>query len=207
MSILPNRIYLASQSPRRRELLMQIGARFDLLLPRLRHDTEALEKIITGEPPADYVCRVARAKAALGLVLIRERKLVSHPVLAADTILNLNGKIVGKPRNAADARVILHHLSGRTHSVLTAVAVATEQDNEQRIEHVLSVSKVCFRSLGDDEILRYVNTGEPLDKAGAYGIQGRAAMFVASIQGSYSGIVGLPLCETMLLLQKFGITL
>jgi septum formation protein len=202
MNILPARIYLASRSPRRRELLTQIGVQFDLLLFRadLRHDPEVLEDTMAGEPPEAYVCRVARAKASYGVRLAKERGLVTRPVLSADTTLDLDGDIVGKPHNQADAVDILHRLSGRTHLVLTAVAVA----NEQRMEHALSVSEVTFRHLQDEEIQRYVRTGEPMDKAGAYGIQGRAAMFVESIRGSHSGIVGLPLCETTLLLRQFG---
>jgi septum formation protein len=206
MNSLPARIYLASQSPRRRELLTQIGVQFDLLLPRgdLRHDPEALEKTITGDSPEAYVCRVARAKAAQGLTLIKERGLIPRPVLAADTTLDLDGEIIGKPRDEADAIAILRRLSGRVHFVLTAIAIAIEQNKEQRIEHALSVSEVHFRALQEDEILRYARTGEPRDKAGAYGIQGRAAMFVAAIRGSHSGIVGLPLCETALMLRKFA---
>jgi septum formation protein len=202
MNILPARIYLASRSPRRRELLTQIGVAFDLLLFRsdIRHDSDVLEDTVQGEPPAEYVCRVARAKAAHGARLARERALVTRPVLSADTTLDLDGEIIGKPRNESDAVAILQRLSGRTHSVLTAVAVA----NDQRIEHALSVSEVSFRTLQEEEIVRYVRTGEPMDKAGAYGIQGRAAMFVESIRGSHSGIVGLPLCETTLLLRQFG---
>jgi septum formation protein len=202
MNILPARIYLASRSPRRRELLAQIGVAFDLLLFRgdVRHDPDVLEDALQGEAPEAYVCRVARAKATHGARLAKERGLMMRPVLSADTTLDLDGEIVGKPRNVADAVAILQRLSGRTHRVLTAVAVA----NEQRMEHVLSVSEVRFRPLQEEEILRYVRTGEPMDKAGAYGIQGRAAMFVESICGSHSGIVGLPLCETTLLLRQFG---
>lgn len=206
MNVLPARIYLASRSPRRRELLAQIGVQFDLLLFRtdLRHDPEVLEDTIAGEAPEAYVCRVARAKAAHGVSLVKERGLVPRPVLSADTTLDLDGEVIGKPRNEADAISILQRLSGRSHLVLTAVAVAIEQRSELRSEHVLSVSEVRFRPLQEDEILRYVRTGEPMDKAGAYGIQGRAAMFVESIRGSHSGIVGLPLCETTLLLRQFG---
>lgn len=206
MNVLPARIYLASRSPRRRELLTQIGVPFDLLLFRgdLRHDPEVLEDTIAGEPPEAYVCRVARAKAAHGVALIKERGLVPRLVLSADTTLDLDGEIIGKPRNEADAIAILQRLSGRSHLVLTAVAIAIEQRSGLHIEHVLSVSEVRFRSLQDDEIQRYVRTGEPMDKAGAYGIQGRAAMFVEAIHGSHSGIVGLPLCETTLLLRQFG---
>ena len=202
MNILPARIYLASRSPRRRELLQQIGVQFDLLLFRadLRHDPDVLEDTISGEPPEAYVCRVARAKVSHGVRLAKERGLVTRPVLSADTTLDLDGEIIGKPRDQADAATTLQRLSGRTHFVLTAVAIA----NEQRVEHALSVSEVTFRHLQEEEILRYVRTGEPMDKAGAYGIQGRAAMFVESIRGSHSGIVGLPLCETTLLLRQFG---
>jgi septum formation protein len=202
MNILPARIYLASRSPRRRELLAQIGVQFDLLLFRSdgRHDPEVLEDTLPGEPPEVYVCRVAQAKAEYGVRLAKERGLLARPVLSADTTLDLDGEIIGKPRNEADAVAILQRLSGRTHLVLTAVAIA----NDQRLEHVLSVSEVRFRPLQEEEILRYARSGEPMDKAGAYGIQGRAAMFVEAIHGSHSGIVGLPLCETTLLLRKFG---
>lgn len=202
MNILPARIYLASRSPRRRELLAQIGVQFDLLLFRSdgRHDPEVLEDTLPGELPEVYVRRVAQAKAEYGVRLAKERGLLARPVLSADTTLDLDGEIIGKPRNEADAVSILQRLSGRTHLVLTAVAIA----NEQRLEHVLSVSEVRFRPLHDEEILRYARTGEPMDKAGAYGIQGRAAMFVEAIHGSHSGIVGLPLCETTLLLRQFG---
>jgi septum formation protein len=202
MNTLPTRIYLASRSPRRRELLNQIGVQFDLLLFRsdIRHDPEVLEDTSHGEPAEDYVCRVARAKAAYGVRLARERALPARTVLSADTTLDLDGEIIGKPRDEADAVAILHRLSGRTHKVLTAVAVG----NDQHLEHVVSISDVRFRSLQEEEVLRYVRSGEPMDKAGAYGLQGRAAMFVEEIRGSHSGIVGLPLCETTLLLRQFG---
>ncbi|MBU1236420.1 MAG: septum formation inhibitor Maf [Gammaproteobacteria bacterium] len=201
MNILPARIYLASRSPRRRELLAQIGVQFDLLLFRgdVRHDPEVNEDRLPDEPPEAYVCRLARSKAQHGIQLIKERGLVARLVLSADTTLDVDGEVIGKPRDEADAVAILQRLSGRTHFVLTAVAIA----NERRVEHALSVSEVGFRALQEEEILRYVHTGEPLDKAGAYGIQGRAAMFVESIRGSHSGIVGLPLCETTLLLREF----
>jgi septum formation protein len=202
MSQLPPRIYLASRSPRRRELLTQIGVQFDLLLFRgeVRHDTEILEDVNPGEHAEDYVLRVAQAKAAHGARLGSERNLPARLVLAADTTLDVDGEIIGKPRSVADAAAILRRLSGRTHRVLTAVAVA----GDHAIGHVVSVSEVRFRPLLEDEIQRYVRTGEPMDKAGAYGIQGRAAMFVEEIRGSHSGIVGLPLCETSLLLRQFG---
>ena len=200
-----HRIYLASRSPRRRELLTQIGVRFDLLLFRLppREDPEVNEDWLPGETPDDYVIRVARAKATFGADLVARRSIVARPVLAADTTLDVDGEVVGKPRNAEEAEAILARLSGRRHRVLTAVAVA----RGDRIEHRLSASDVHFRVLGADEIRRYVHSGEPMDKAGAYGIQGRAAVFVERMEGSHSGIVGLPLCETALLLRDFGLPL
>lgn len=203
--IIKPRIYLASSSPRRRELLHQIGVRFDLLLFRSvpREDSAANEDMLPGEAPEAYVVRVARAKAVHGTKLINLRHLPPHPVLAADTTLDMDGDIIGKPRDEDDAVQILTRLSGRSHKVLTAVAV-TQGD---RLEHVLSVSDVRFRSLDLTAIRRYAQSGEPLDKAGAYGIQGRAAMFIEEIRGSHSGIVGLPLCETALLLRSFGYSL
>ncbi len=196
------RIYLASKSPRRRELLTQIGVRFDLLLFRTepREDEEVNESWLAGETPETYVQRVARAKAAFGVDLLAQRPLVVRPVLAADTTLDLDGEIIGKPRDEADAENILGRLSGRSHRVLTAIAVG----RGDRLEHRLSVSEVRFRPLSADEIRHYVRSGEPMDKAGAYGIQGRAAAFIEEIHGSHSGIVGLPLCETALLLREFG---
>jgi septum formation protein len=196
------RIYLASRSPRRRELLTQIGIRFDLLLFRsgAREDTEVSEDWLPGETPEAYVQRVARIKAAYGADLLGSRKVVPRPVLAADTTLDLDGEIIGKPKDEADAAAILARLSGRSHRVLTAIAMA----RDQRIEHRLSISEVRFRVLSAEEIRRYVQSGEPMDKAGAYGIQGRAATFIEEIRGSHSGIVGLPLCETALLLRDFG---
>jgi septum formation protein len=202
MTTLEPRIYLASQSPRRRELLTQIGVRFDLLLFRSggRGDAETCEDELPGELPDDYVARVAQAKAEHGLRLLAYRRLPSRPVLAADTTLDVDGVVVGKPRDDAEAAAILAHLSGRTHRVLTAIAVAYPN----RVETRLSASEVRFRTLSEAEIRAYVASGEPRDKAGAYGIQGRAAIFVAEIRGSHSGIVGLPLCETALLLREFG---
>jgi septum formation protein len=196
------RIYLASSSPRRRELLNQIGVRFDLLLFRSvpREDSAVNEDMFPEEGPEDYVVRVARAKAQHGTRLIGQRHLISQMVLAADTTLDLDGSIIGKPRDEADAVAILSRLSGRSHRVLTAIALA----DGERLEHALSSSSVRFRKLDEAEIRHYAASGEPLDKAGAYGIQGRAAAFIESIQGSHSGIVGLPLCETALLLRAFG---
>jgi septum formation protein len=200
--MIDSRIYLASRSPRRRELLAQIGIRFDLLLFRSgsREDAEVSEAWLPGEAPEAYVIRVARIKAMFGVDLIASRAIVVRPVLAADTTLDLDGEIIGKPRDEADAAAILARLSGRSHRVLTAIAVA----RDERIEHRLSISDVRFRPLSAEEIRRYVQSGEPMDKAGAYGIQGRAAMFIEDIKGSHSGIVGLPLCETAMLLRDFG---
>ena len=196
------RIYLASRSPRRRELLTQIGVRFDLLLFRSgqREDEEVSEEWLPGETPEAYVQRVARAKAIFGAGLLARRPLVVHPVLAADTTLDLDGEVIAKPRDEADAAAILARLSGRSHRVLTAIAMA----RGDRVEHRLSISAVRFRPVSAEEIRRYVLSGEPMDKAGAYGIQGRAAVFIEEIHGSHSGIVGLPLCETALLLRDFG---
>jgi septum formation protein len=206
MSPVQPRIYLASQSPRRRELLTQIGVRFDVLLFRAgeRADSEVDETPQPGEAPEPYALRVATAKAVHGTHALHFRHLLVRPVLAADTTLDIDGEIVGKPENDAHATDILTRLSGRSHRVLTAVAMAHDLGGQTRIEQRLSVSEVRFRTLSAEEIQRYVASGEPRDKAGAYGIQGRAAMFIEEIRGSHSGIVGLPLCETALLLREFG---
>lgn len=206
-SPLKPRIYLASQSPRRRELLTQIGVRFDPLPFRgdVREDPEISEEVGSGESPEAYVLRVAAAKARHGMQLIACRRMLTRTVLAADTTLDVDGDIIGKPRDDDEAAMILRRLSGRAHRVLTAVAAGVaEEGGEARLVTRLSVSEVRFRPLAEDEIQRYVATGEPRDKAGAYGIQGAAAIFVEEICGSHSGIVGLPLCETALLLREFG---
>lgn len=197
------RIYLASRSPRRRELLTQIGVAFDSILFRAgqREDAEVDETPHAGESAIAYVERVARAKAEHGGRIIGWRKLPVQPVLSADTTLEFNGDIIGKPRDAADAEAILRRLSGCTHRVLTGVAVT----HQGRTDYVLSSSEVRFRTLGDDEIRRYVLSGEPMDKAGAYGIQGRAGLFVEYIAGSYTGIMGLPVCEVGELLKGAGL--
>lgn len=196
------RIYLASRSPRRRDLLHQIGVRFELMLFRSppREDAEVDEQQLPGETADDYVVRVCRAKALHGARQMQQRRLPARVLLAADTTLDFDGEIIGKPRDAADATAILARLSGHTHRVLTAVALISGE----RLEHALSISEVRFRELQADEIRSYVVSGEPFDKAGAYGIQGHAAMFVAEVRGSHSGIVGLPLCETALLLRSFA---
>lgn len=198
-----NRIYLASRSPRRRELLHQIGVSFDTLLFRTppRDDADVSEDVLPGETVEVYVERVARAKAEGGVIRLQWRNLRRQPVLSADTTLEVDGEIIGKPDNAAHATDILRRLSGRSHRVLTAVALA----DGERMECLTSVSTVRMRRISDKEIERYIESGEPFDKAGAYGIQGRAAAFVEHIEGSYSGIMGLPLCETWSLLNSFGL--
>lgn len=196
------RIYLASLSPRRRELLTQIGVPFSPLLFRSepRFDEQVDETPLPGEVADDYVVRVARTKAAFGQKLVQLRQLRPHPILAADTTVELDGKIYGKPSGAADAIATLKAFSGRTHRVLTTVAIAWQG----KIEHRLNINEVRFRELTDAEIRHYVHSGEPMDKAGSYGIQGTAAMFVAEMRGEHSGIVGLPLCTTTLLLREIG---
>ncbi|GAA5164715.1 Maf family protein [Viridibacterium curvum] len=195
------RIYLASTSPRRRELLHQIGIDFDTLFFRAppRDDEDVSEDTLPDEDAETYVLRVATAKAEGAMRRIIWRKLRRQAVLAADTTLELDGEIIGKPDDTAHATQILQRLSGRTHRVLTAVAIADDQVLNQR----LSISTVSMRALSDEEIAAYVETGEPFGKAGAYGVQGRAASFISHIEGSYSGIMGLPLFETAELLREF----
>ncbi|MBS4097301.1 MAG: septum formation inhibitor Maf [Sulfuricella sp.] len=198
----PKRIYLASRSPRRRELLNQIGVRFELLLLREQsgRPPDVDETPFPNEDAGIYVERICRAKAEIARQRLRQRSLPALPVLAADTSVILDGAILGKPRDEAHAVEMLRTLAGREHQVLSAVALAWEN----RLALRLSVSRVTFRPLSDAEIRRYVLTGEPLDKAGAYGIQGRAAVFVERLEGSYSGVMGLPLCETAELLAECG---
>jgi septum formation protein len=201
-STVPPALYLASRSPRRRELLTQLGQPF-LLLPfrgLQREDIDVSEDVREGEDADTYVARVARAKALGGEKRLGWRRLGAGLVLSADTTVELDGEILGKPADPADAARMLAKLSGRTHRVLTAVAVS----DSRRLEHVLSVSTVRFARLEQRDIDRYVASGEPMDKAGAYGIQGRAGAFVEHIEGSYTGIVGLPLNETWQLLRRFG---
>jgi len=198
-------IYLASNSPRRRELLHQIHVRHEALLFRGpgREDHDINEDVRPDEDVVTYVQRVARAKAEGGIQRMHWRGLPPQLLLAADTTLELDGEIIGKPDNETHAMDILRRLSGRTHQVLTAVVLTDGTRFAQR----LSVSQVRFRRLDDEEIHHYVSSGEAADKAGAYGIQGRAAMFIEEIRGSYSGIMGLPLFETAALLQEFGYSL
>ena len=203
MSVSDSRIYLASRSPRRRELLKQIGVNFESLLVRedLRRGVDVDETPLPDESPAIYALRIARAKAAIALQQIAQRGLPQKPALAADTTIVFDDHIIGKPEDDKDAARILRALSGREHQVLTAVALALSD----QVETQISVSSVWFRELTDAEIRRYIASGEALDKAGAYAIQGRAASFVTRVEGSYSGIMGLPLAETADLLQRFNI--
>jgi septum formation protein len=197
-------IYLASRSPRRRELLQQIGIRFEPLLFRegSRADGDTDESVKPGEDPDAYVRRVTDVKAIAAWSRVTMRRgLQKKPVLVADTTVALGNEILGKPADRADAERILELLSGTQHRVLTAVAVILES----RVEMLVSESHVTFSQITPDRIAAYVASGEPFDKAGAYGIQGRAAAFIQRIEGSYSGIMGLPLHETVTLLTKFGI--
>jgi septum formation protein len=196
------RLYLASRSPRRRELLAQMGIQCDSLFFRgtSRRDDDVDETVQEGETSASYVERLACVKAEHGWRIVDIRLLAPRVVLAADTTVELDGEIIGKPVDAVAAQDTLRRLSGRTHRVLTAVALAFEN----KIESLVSVSEVSFGTLSDADIRRYVSSGEPMDKAGAYGIQGRAGLFVKHLSGSYSGVMGLPLYETALLLRDFG---
>ena len=188
-------VYLASASPRRRELLQQIGVSFRLI------GAELDETPMAGEAPAGYVSRLALAKADAGWQ--RSRDFGDAPVLAADTAVVLDGRILGKPQDKTDAATMLLELSGRTHQVLTAVAVRSAAGNEVKI----SESLVAFRPVDAAEAAAYWNTGEPRDKAGGYAIQGYAAVFIADLKGSYSGVMGLPLFETAALLNAAGVAI
>ena len=198
-------IYLASRSRRRRELLAQIGVRYEPLLFRegARQDADTDESVLPNEAPDAYVRRVTMMKvgAAWNRVTLR-RGLQRKPVLAADTTVELNGQILGKPETGAVAARMLGLLSGTRHRVLTAVAVQLES----RVELVVSESLVTFATLDPARIESYVSSGEPFDKAGGYGIQGRAGAFVERLEGSYTGVMGLPLYETANLLRLFGVT-
>jgi septum formation protein len=194
-------IYLASQSPRRAQLLQQIGIDFRLLLPDAHEDAEALEAHCRGELPAAYVQRVTRLKLAAAVARLRALGLPAAPVLAADTTVALGRRILGKPADAAEARATLALLSGRSHRVLSAVAL----HDGRRVQVTLSVSHVRFAALPRDAIDAYVAGGEPFGKAGAYAIQGSIAAWIAHIDGSYSGIMGLPLHETARLLGRAGV--
>ena len=195
-------IYLASQSPRRSQLLTQLGVQHELLLPGADEDAEALEAVLPGEAPASYVQRVTRLKLEAALGRLKRRGLPAAPVLCSDTTVALGRTIYGKPADAKDARRMLQELSGHTHRVLTSVAVGTARKQLQ----CLSESKVSFAPLSRAQIDRYVETGEPMGKAGAYAVQGVAAAHIAKLSGSYTGIMGLPLFETAQLLAAFKVS-
>lgn len=195
-------IWLASKSPRRAELLQGMGVPFEVL--QFTDDAgaqyEVDESVHPGEPPRDYVRRVALDKALHALSYVRDRQWVEQPLLSADTTVALGERILGKPSDAAEAHEMLGVLSGQVHEVLTAVVVIDGHD----IRQMLSVSRVHFMPLSVETIDRYIASGEPFDKAGAYGIQGHAGTFVADMQGSFTGIMGLPVHETACLLEPCG---
>ena len=196
-------IYLASQSPRRSQLLDQLGVRHELLLPDADEDSEGLEVAIKNEAPAAYVKRVTGLKLDAALARLKRRHLPAAPILCSDTTVALGRKIFGKPDDAADAARMLAELGGTRHRVLTAVAV----QHRHKRQEALSDSRVTFAALTLAQIKSYVASGEPLGKAGAYAVQGRAAGFISQISGSYSGIMGLPMFETAQLLRAVGFKL
>lgn len=181
--------YLASGSPRRRELVQYLDYHFEILRP------EVEEQWQLGETPEGYVQRLARDKSLAGVAIAPE----DRPVLGADTIVVLEGKILEKPRDSQHAQEMLSALSGKTHQVMTAIALS----NRQQALHALIVTDVTFRGLSLLEIQDYIQSGEPMDKAGAYAIQGIGGRFIRKINGSYHGVVGLPLVETDELIQRF----
>jgi len=197
-------IYLASQSPRRQELLKQMGIRFEMLLPAPDEDSESIETPLLGEKARAYVERVTLAKSAAAMLRWQKSGLPWAPILCADTTVSLphspDGEILGKPADAADAIRILAMLSGKAHEVLSSVAI-TVNPNEKPIQ-LVQVSEVQFSTLSPEQINSYIASGEPFGKAGAYGIQGLGGAFIPSIRGSYSGIMGLPIYETQLLLDR-----
>ncbi|CAD5372028.1 putative septum formation protein [Rubrivivax sp. A210] len=196
-------VYLASQSPRRAQLLDQLGVQHRLLPPAPGEDVEVLEDALGGELPEAYVRRVTLLKLFAAQRRLELLGLPKAPILTADTTVALGRRILGKPRDADDAAAMLRALSGRTHRVLTAVAVGSGFTNEMR----LSLSRVRFAELSDLRIRNYVEGGEPMGKAGAYAIQGRASAWVERIEGSYTGIMGLPLFETTQLLARANVLL
>jgi septum formation protein len=193
-------VYLASQSPRRRQLLEQLGVAYELLLPASDEDAEALEAALPNEAPIRYVQRVTQLKLDAALRRLQDRKLPLAPVLCSDTTVALGRTILGKPADTGDAGRILCALSGKTHRVLTAVALGTAQVRRQAV----SISRVTFAPMTAAQIHAYVDTGEPMGKAGAYAVQGRAAAHISHLSGSYSGIMGLPMYESAQLLRTFG---
>lgn len=204
---MPDFIYLASQSPRRLQLLEQWGVRCELLLPDADEDVEALEAVAPGEAPATYVQRVTGLKLQASLARLKRRGLPPAPVLCADTTVALGRRILGKPADAADACQMLADLAGHRHRVLTAVAVGRPGARGAKSWAALSTSWVTFEALSAAQIRRYVDSGEPMGKAGAYAIQGRAALWASHISGSYSGIMGLPAHETAQVLHAAGVRL
>jgi len=193
-------VYLASQSPRRRQLLEQLGVAYALLLPDASEDAESLEAVLPHETPLAYVKRVTQLKLDAALTRRVRRGLPDAPVLCSDTTVALGRMILGKPADGEDAARMLATLSGKMHRVLTAVALGTPA----RRQLTVSASRVTFADLSATQIQAYVATDEPLGKAGAYAVQGRAAAFISKISGSYSGIMGLPMFETVQMLRAFG---
>ena len=198
---MPEFIYLASQSPRRAQLLSQLGVVFELLLPDPNEDAETLEEVHGREAPAAYVQRVTRLKLEAAVARMKRRGLPAAPVLCSDTTVALGREILGKPADLGQARRMLSALAGRTHRVLTAVAVRQGRQTRE----ILSVSSVSFAPMSPAQIKAYVATGEPMGKAGAYAVQGQAAMHIRRISGSYSGIMGLPLYESAQILRAAGL--
>ena len=201
-------IYLASQSPRRQELLKQIGVKYEMLAPEPVEDAESIEASHPNEKSRDYVARVTLAKSEAALERHIERALPWAPILCADTTVSLpghlGGEILGKPFDAVDAERILKLLSGKTHQVLTAVALRISPTSEP--VSIVQTSEVTFTKLSEDHIAKYIASGEPFGKAGAYGIQGLGSSLIESITGSYSGIMGLPLFETSQLFNLAQVT-
>ncbi|MBU3608729.1 septum formation inhibitor Maf [Polynucleobacter sp. AP-Mumm-500A-B3] len=201
-------IYLASQSPRRQELLKQMGVRFEMLAPSFGEDSESIETPLPNEKARDYVERVTLAKSTAALVRWQKSGLPWAPILCADTTVSLpnhgEGEILGKPIDATDAARILNILSGKVHEVLTALAVTIDPSKKPLC--LVQVSRVHFAQLSQEQIAAYIASGEPFGKAGAYGIQGLGGAFIPSIEGSYSGIMGLPIYETVQLLGRAQVT-
>ena len=201
-------IYLASQSPRRQELLKQMGVRYEMLAPSPGEDSESIETPILHEKARSYVERVTLTKSTAALARWQKSGLAWAPILCADTTVSLpsnsEGEILGKPADETDAARILNMLSGKTHEVLTAIALTI--DPSQKPLCLLQVSRVHFAKLSPKQIATYIASGEPFGKAGAYGIQGLGGAFIPSIVGSYSGIMGLPIFETAQLLERAQVT-
>ncbi len=197
-----NIIYLASKSPRRRELLKQIGVQFELLMMREQSPRGDVDEApLANENPTVYVERIVLLKAAMAVKAMRERRLPLRLILTADTTVTIDGEVLGKPLDRDHAANMLKRLSGRSHEVLTAIAITSDQE----IKHMVTKNIVSFAALSVDEIKRYVDSGEPMDKAGGYAVQGLAAKFISTLEGSYSGVMGLPLYDTTMLLRQCGL--